>query len=345
MTYLWQHLKETNKPIVLYGMGNGADRLLDYLANLSIPVSGVFASDEFVRGHSFRGFEVTNYTTAKERFGDMIVLLAFGTQLPDVMERIMRIASEQELYAPDMPVYGDTFFTPEYAAEHKEELFRVREMLSDDTSRHVFDSIINYRLTGSLSYLTDCETPVDEAYENILKLTDTETYLDLGAYNGDTVAEFLSHVDHYKKIIAVEPDPRSFRKLTQNTEGLKNFTSHNLGISEGAEFIPFSSGAGRGSASAGKMNKMFPSSSVDNLLAGEKVTYIKMDVEGQERAAIIGAEKTIKQHHPKMLVSCYHRTEDIFDLPLLVQSITPGYKVYIRHHPYFPAWDTNFYFI
>lgn len=345
MAYLWQHLKETTKPIVLYGMGNGADRLLNRMAELAIPAAGVFASDEFVRGHSFRGFEVTNYVQAKERFGDMIVLLAFGTQLTDVMERIKRISAEQELYAPDMPVYGDTFFTPEYCSEHKDELIRVRAMLSDDLSRNVFDSIIAYRLTGSLKYLTDCETTPEEAYENILRLTDSETYLDLGAYNGDTVAEFLSHVNGYEKIIAVEPDPRNFRKLTQNSDHLKNFTAHNLGISEGKKFIPFSSGSGRGSAAAGKMNKMFPSSSVDDLLSGEKVTYIKMDVEGQERAAITGAAETIRNYHPKMLISCYHRTEDIFDLPLLVESITPGYKVYMRHHPYFPAWDTNFYFI
>ena len=68
-------------------------------------------------------------------------------------------------------------------------------------------------------------------------------------------------------------------------------------------------------------------------------------MEGLEKEAITGAKETIKRCKPKMLVSCYHRSEDIFTLPLLVKSIRDDYRVYIRHNPYIPAWDTQFYFI
>ena len=64
-----------------------------------------------------------------------------------------------------------------------------------------------------------------------------------------------------------------------------------------------------------------------------------------EKEAVTGAAETIKKYKPKMLVSCYHRSEDIFSLPLQIMEIRDDYKVYIRHNPYLPAWDTQFYFI
>jgi hypothetical protein len=70
-----------------------------------------------------------------------------------------------------------------------------------------------------------------------------------------------------------------------------------------------------------------------------------MDVEGEEIAAIKGAANTIKKSKPKMLISAYHRTEDLISIPETVLGINPEYKMYIRHFPYLPAWDTNFYFI
>ena len=108
---MWEYLKKAKKPIVLYGMGNNADRILDKLYEYGIEVSGVFASDDFVRGHSFRGHQVINYSAACERFGNMIILLCFGTQRADVMQRIVKIASEQELLVPDMPLRASRCLT------------------------------------------------------------------------------------------------------------------------------------------------------------------------------------------------------------------------------------------
>ena len=88
-----------------------------------------------------------------------------------------------------------------------------------------------------------------------------------------------------------------------------------------------------------------PARSVDSLLQGQNVTYLKMDVEGFEREALWGASKTILHYAPKLSVSIYHRNEDIFELPLLVKSLQPNYKLYIRHRLYIPAWDTNLYAI
>ena len=76
---MWLRLKETQKPILMYGMGNGADKILAELEKRGIEVSGFFASDGFVRGHNFHGKRVLSYSEAKEKFGSFIVLLAFGS--------------------------------------------------------------------------------------------------------------------------------------------------------------------------------------------------------------------------------------------------------------------------
>ena len=74
-------------------------------------------------------------------------------------------------------------------------------------------------------------------------------------------------------------------------------------------------------------------------------TYIKFDVEGGEENSILGAAKTIKNEMPTMNIAAYHKNSDIFLIPILVKTINPDYNVFMRHHPYIPAWDTNFYFL
>ena len=62
---------------------------------------------------------------------------------------------------------------------------------------------------------------------------------------------------------------------------------------------------------------------LDSVLSGRPCTYLKMDVEGAEREAIAGAEKTIRQYAPKLNIAAYHRSEDFFQLPLLIHALQP----------------------
>ena len=64
----------------------------------------------------------------------------------------------------------------------------------------------------------------------------------------------------------------------------------------------------------------------------EKVTFLKLDVEGSELAALEGSLKIIQTHHPKLAISIYHRFNDLWELQLYLHSVAPGYKFYIRHH-------------
>lgn len=344
MKDLWNYLKTAKKPIVLYGMGNGADKIISVLNSYNIEVSGVFVSDGFVRKKTFHGFEITDYATAKSRFGDMIVLLCFGTSLDTVIGNIKKIAAEQELYAPDVAVYGNLLFNYDYAVENREKLEKVYNMLADDTSKKVFENAVKYKLSGKIDLLFDCQTPPDEVYENILKFGSNEIYYDLGAYRGDTVEEFLSHVNGYKKIVAVEPDFKTYNKLCAATSNIKNIENINACISDFDGEAYFDMQASRGSAIGNGCDRV-NSVTIDKLAKNDVPTYIKMDIEGAESDAVKGGADTISRFKPKMQIAAYHRSEDLFAIPERVLNLRDDYKIYLRHFPSLPCWDMSYYFI
>lgn len=341
---LWQYLKTAQKPIVLYGMGNGADKIIKVLQENKIAFSGIFASDGFQREKLFHGMRVESYADLKSRFGDMIVLLCFGSARKEVIENVKRISLEQELYAPEVPVIGGGLFNLEYYKEHKKEFDEIYSLLADDKSKQTFLNVIKYKISGKLEYLFECEVDENEPYNSFLPTKTGESFLDLGAYNGDTVLDFVARNPDYEKIIAAEPDKKTFKKLTLNTEHLKNIRCENVCISDFTGKGFFSMKAGRNSivSDSGEEAQFY---TVDDLVKDEKITFIKMDVEGQEKNAIIGAENTIKSQKPRMLISSYHRTEDLLSIPRAVLSVNPDYKVYLRHFVSLPAWDTAYYFI
>lgn len=339
---LWPYLQKTEKPIYLYGMGNGADTILDKLQSLGVQAAGVFASDTFVRHQNFRGYTVCSYAEAKARHPQMIVLIAFGSSLTEVMDNMRRIAAEQETYAPALPLFGGDFFTLAYAKANQDALRQTYALLADEISRRTFCDLIRYKISGDFSYLTDCETPQQEAFD-LLDLQPGSSYADLGAYNGDTIAQFVQLCPLYDRIYAMEPDRKTFRKLIANTASLPRTTLWNTCSGAESAFVSFSTKGGRNSA-VGTGNTI-AQWTLDDLTQGAPIHYLKLDVEGQEANALLGAQQTIQQYKPRMLVSAYHRSEDLFRLPLLIHQMRPDYRIYLRHHPYIPEWDTNFYFI
>ena len=126
---LWQYLSSSNKKIVMYGMGNGGDKILGVCERYGIEISDFFASDGFVRGHSFHDKTVISYSAMKEKYAGQnpIVLLSFASSLPEVITNIKKIATEVELYAPDVPVFGDNLFNMEFFTSHRAEFEKAYE--------------------------------------------------------------------------------------------------------------------------------------------------------------------------------------------------------------------------
>ncbi|MFQ8599186.1 MAG: FkbM family methyltransferase [Oscillospiraceae bacterium] len=345
-TGLWDRLQTAEKPIVLYGMGDGAEKILRVCAEKGVSVADIFASDEYVRGHSFAGFRVKKLVEIEALYQDFIILIAFAattTRCCSVSARSTR--NTKSMRPTCRSLAAGCSHTPIYRPVNR------------TTRRHTAcwrtkppPGVCGYsalQTHGEMRYLRRCETPKQEAYTGILKPSPHERYLDLGAYNGDTIRELLSFTGgRAERIWAMEPDPKTFRKLSAYLETLSiPATAVCKGVWDSECTLRFGGKAGRGSVldEAGRL--VVPVLPVDSLLNGEAVTLLKMDVEGAEREALAGAARTIGACKPKLIVSAYHRTGDLADLALQIHALRPDYRIHLRHHPYVPAWETNYYCI
>ncbi|MGN1133244.1 MAG: FkbM family methyltransferase, partial [Oscillospiraceae bacterium] len=140
------------------------------------------------------------------------------------------------------------------------------------------------------------------------------------------------------------PDKKNFRKCVKNLLKLDNCEIFNSAVCDKEQVSIFSGNAGRQGQFSDKGNAVY-CRSVDSVLRGRPCTYIKYDVEGAEKAAIMGSKKTIESFSPKLCVALYHRAYDIIDLPLQILKINAEYKIYMRQYRYYPAWETNLFCI
>ena len=344
---LWQYLTLTDKTIVMYGMGNGADKILAVCEKFNIQIADFFASDGFVRGHSFHGKRVLSYSETKEKYGaeNIIVLLSFGSSLPDVLSLFKKVSSECELYAPDVPVCGDTLFTLDFFKNNQEKILAVRKLLADELSKQIFDNVILYKLTGKIDYLFDAECQRSDTFK-LINAKNIKSFADLGAYKGDTLSEMLNTAPALEYAYALEPDTRTYKKLEafcQSYTGKAKLYPKNIAAWSKKDTLIFNSSSNRNSGAFAPTTNAktvdIDADALDNILDGAQIDHIKYDVEGAESSAIEGSAQTIHRYSPTLTVSVYHRSEDIFELPLQIHALKSDYKLFLRRYPYVPAWD------
>lgn len=333
---VWEKLKSETRPIVLYGTGNGADLVLDIFEDMGIKAEGVCASDGFVRKRTFRGFEVMSISDAKEKFENPLFCLSFASSIPEVMENIKALNP----LVPVVPVFGIDFIDRDFILGNQDKINSAYNLLADEKSEEVFENILTFEFTGELHYLLKTETTREEALCDLLKLSAKEHYADLGAYRGDTIEELIDLCGGFEKAYAFEPDKKTFTKLSENTKDMKNLSLFPYALWNENTTLNFSGGGGRQSALSDN-GYTVEAVALDSILEGKKLTYIKADVEGVEKEALEGMSRILKEQKPKLCISAYHRSADIFELILKIHSINPEYKISLRHHPYIPAWDTN----
>ncbi len=354
MSDIWNYLKCTDKPILMYGIGNGADKILDVFDIYGIKVSDIFSSDDFFKQKEFHGFNLKRYSDIVSEYEEGIIILAFAIFRDDMLNFIKNIPSKFEVLAPSVPVFGNDYFSLETLEKYENEINTVKELLADEMSVKVLEDSINYRLTGKISYLFNCQTDRDEVFSNIINFDSNETYIDLGAYRGDTIEEFLNQTNNnFEKILALEPDEKNYNKLSQYVSSLSNGLKENIIIENKASWseqkvLSFPKSGGRNSSLLLEdIESVIFATDIDSLVNEYALnpTYIKMDVEGAEAETLVGLKNTLVKFRPKLAVSAYHKTADLFTLPILINKLNPEYKIYLRHHPYIPDWETNIYCI
>lgn len=184
-------------------------------------------------------------------------------------------------------------------------------------------------------------------FENeILKPEKDEVFIDAGAFCGETAEEFASWCPSYKKIYSFEPDKVNFEKLSANVvkKKIRDIVPINAGLWSEDKTLYVARGGDDGTGSRVKDTGTDEVRvvSLDNLLTGEKATYIKMDIEGSEKEALEGARYTIRKYKPKLAICLYHKPEDIITLPQYILELVPEYKFKIRHYTTY-TYDTILY--
>lgn len=340
---VWERLRDETKPVVLYGMGDGALKILDACHRFGITVRGIFVSDDHLRRRDFAGFPLKSLAELEAELGDFIILLCFAAFREELLSKIEGIGRRYELLAPDVPLFGGGLFDRDFLARREEDILRAESLLADEQSRKVYRAVINFKWSGRPELLRAVETPRFEIYR-LLGISGQEDYCDLGGYDGDTVLEFLKETGgRYSSVTVLEPDEKNFRKLERNLSFLPPEKLRLLCAASWDKdgMLSFHSCAGRNSFLGRDGRTQVPAYSLDSLFRTERVSFVKMDVEGAERETLCGGAETLRRQAPKLLVSAYHRTEDIFSLPLLLNRMQPKYRLYLRHQPYIPAWETN----
>lgn len=346
-TSLWDYLKETKKPIVVYGTGIGSSKIIKILKDKGISLKAIMVNYLHSKHHNFNGYNIYYYEELKAKYKDFIILLAFAVNTNEMLEEINHLSNYHEVYSPDIPVVGDGLFDYNYLVSNISEFKDCYNILHDDLSKQVYVDIINFKISGKLNYLTKCQTDRKDIFNTTFKLLDNEIFFDAGAYNGDTIKEFIEMVPNYEKVIAVEPDKKNYLRLIKYVRetNLSNVECFNYAIWEDKAVLLFNNKSSRASCLVSEKGDLVPTISVDHILNGDKVTFIKYDIEGAEKEGLLGAINTIKTYRPKLEVAAYHRLEDLIILPNLIKKICSDYKIFLRHQPYIPAWETNIFAI
>ncbi len=210
-------------------------------------------------------------------------------------------------------------------------------MLSDERSRQVMQLYLNAATAGEFHKLfTTCyEEP---AYFNrITKGVRVDTLIDCGAFDGDSIHDFVGVFPNYKRIIAVEPDAQNLRKLRDRVEreGIHDVTTIEKGVGSQCGVLRFhENGASNACLDEGGETEI-AIMTVDDIYRDDfGQCFLKMDIEGAELDALYGSEKLIRHNHPLLAVCVYHKEQDLIRIPQYIRDIAgeDAYDYYLSIH-------------
>lgn len=181
-------------------------------------------------------------------------------------------------------------------------------------------------------------------YFDMFEPQQNEIYIDAGSFDGGTIVDFIDWTKgNYKKIYAFEPVKDMCECISQKMEkaGIKNVQILNNAVWDRKETLNFSEG-GAGSEVSSNGDTVVQGVDIDSVVDQEKVTFIKMDVEGSELKALEGAQETIKANKPRLAICIYHKPMDLLEIGAYLLELVPEYKFYIRHYCS-NMWETVLY--
>ncbi|MCI8269483.1 MAG: FkbM family methyltransferase [Lachnospiraceae bacterium] len=329
------------KKIALYGAGGMCEWWLKNAKEYEVPVdiiidankSGELMGIPIIKSDVFFGKE-SNYQDYKYILTTIDYVYTIGREL------IERGIHKDDIYAPDRQMiingggfhdfaYAQAYFTVLDMIINKQHYYNVYNKLQDVRSKKIFLAILRYRAFGTYDLDKDLYCR-DASYfqNNFIRLGIDESLVDVGAYNGDSIIDFLIKTRHqYGKIYAIEGNENSCEKLKK-----KLYMEYEKGKLE-----VFHAGAGckRETISyngyrGGFGNEKLEIYAMDDLLKDKKVSLIKMDIEGMELDAIEGARKIITEQKPGLAICVYHLVRDIWEIQEKIMEMVPEYRFWLE---------------
>lgn len=223
----------------------------------------------------------------------------------------------------------------------REEFLGLEEILCDELSKQTLFAVLSHHLDNDREHLLGINRAYDAHYfrSGLFELRRDEIFVDCGAAVGETVDHFLEITEEqFTELHAFEPDANNFARLSgkiaryRNQPFFGNIFLHNQATGDADRKVVFEHGGGEGSRvvesaeGEGGMDLV----RLDTALANG-ATFLKLDIEGHELAALRGAEQTIRDCQPRIAVCAYHRDDDLLTIPAYLKSLNPDYRIGLRH--------------
>jgi FkbM family methyltransferase len=331
--------------ICIFGAGGNGHRALRYLLDKGKNVVAVGDNDPQKIGTKFER-EIPILSVCDIVKLDIPVIIASGWSKDIAI--LLKNSGAKKWYDFTNVTYLYDNMNSEYSSVHIiwEEHFNLQllmkdihkiqsafSLFSDDKSRQNFNSILKYRLTMNPIFI---ELSSFKQYFHPLCLPQKNMIIaDCGAWEGDSAIDFSDYLEHNCIIHAFEPSHVSFKKMLQIDDKIyQDIIPRNLAIGEHCGTVNFNMHA---SSSMGfyvtdANADIVQCTSLDHEFLNTSLDIIKLDVEGQEINCIIGSINVIKKFLPMLSICVYHKYFDLYEIPLLVASISSKYHMYLGHH-------------
>jgi len=231
---------------------------------------------------------------------------------------------------------------PENLLQQRHDVAAAFELLYDDLSRQSFVEQIQLRLRADFDCI-GAPFPGDQYFPGLFSLTADECFVDCGSYTGDTIQSFISQSSisqpgsGFRKVIAFEADPENFDRLTKwvgtlEAPAASRISTLNAAASAKRGKLRFRANGDGGARLAADGNVVVECIPIDDLLFEAAPTFIKMDIEGAELDALEGARRSIRTHRPILSICAYHKQDDLWRIPLFINSLVEDYRLFLRPH-------------
>ena len=331
-----------NDPLIVYGLGSTGQVIVDELIDSKVAIDLILDCGK--SGQEYRGIPILALDDlATGRLTDRTVLIALHNHYVDMKklhDQLMATGIARLLTPIDLAQLIDRpkawpgyWLDPEFDyAEHEAAFARARAMLADDKSKAVFDMILRYRRKGDI---TDCPSPsIDDEYtpSDLPRFAGPLQLVDCGAFTGVAIHKFLKAGYVIDSFVAFEPDPANFAILAARNFPARRGLCLPLGTWSETTQLKFSSGRSMASHLSDDGNVTIQCVAIDEVLQGEPVNLVKLDVEGAEIHTLKGMQRIIGEQRPNLLVSAYHTPGHLHEIAGLIDDWHLGYRFHLRVH-------------